>query len=152
MKILSSVANIFKKIQLAQRSFWVQRHAAAYDGSSHSKRLAHWNASSESINSILASNLSTLRNRSHDIIRKNPYAANAVEAIVSNCIGTGIKPQSKAKSAEFTRVPQNTIEVTDEKTAQNIMRLLNRLEEHDDVQNVYANFDIDDELMEKIDI
>ena len=103
MKILSSVANIFKKIQLAQRSFWVQRHAAAYDGSSHSKRLAHWNASSESINSILVSNLSTLRNRSHDIVRKNPYAANAVEAIVSNCIGTGIKPQSKAKSAEFRK-------------------------------------------------
>ncbi len=32
------------------------------------------------------------------------------------------------------------------------MRLLGRLEEHDDVQNVYANFDIDDELMEKLDI
>ena len=56
----------------------------------------------------------------------------------------------KSVSAEFTRVPQNTIEVTDEKTAVNIMRLLSRLEEHDDVQNVYANFDIDDELMEKI--
>ena len=47
---------------------------------------------------------------------------------------------------------ENTIEVTDEKTAQNIMRLLSRLEEHDDVQNVYANFDIDDELMEKLDV
>ena len=58
----------------------------------------------------------------------------------------------KSTSAEFTRVPQNTIEVTDEKTAQNIMRLLSRLEEHDDVQNVYANFDIDDKLMEKLDI
>ena len=58
----------------------------------------------------------------------------------------------KSASAEFTRVPQNTIEVTDEKTAINIMRLLGRLEEHDDVQNVYANFDIDDALMEKIDV
>lgn len=56
----------------------------------------------------------------------------------------------KSVSAEFTRIPQNTIEVTDEKTAQNIMRLLGKLEEHDDVQNVYANFDIDDELMEKV--
>ena len=56
----------------------------------------------------------------------------------------------KAVSAEFTRVPQNTIEVTDEKTAINIMRLLGKLEENDDVQNVYANFDIDDELMAKI--
>ena len=56
----------------------------------------------------------------------------------------------KSTSAEFTRIPQNTIEVTDEKTAINIMRLLGRLEEHDDVQNVYANFDIDDDLMAKI--
>lgn len=56
----------------------------------------------------------------------------------------------KSTTAEFTRVPQNTIEVTDEKTALNIMRLLGRLEEHDDVQNVYANFDIDDALMEKL--
>ena len=53
-------------------------------------------------------------------------------------------------TAEFTRVPQNTIEVTDEKTAISIMRLLGKLEEHDDVQNVYANFDIDDDLMAKI--
>ena len=65
----------------------------------------------------------------------------------------GLEKESfKSTSAEFTRVPQNTIEVTDEKTAQNIMRLLSRLEEHDDVQNVYANFDIDDELMEKLDV
>ena len=58
----------------------------------------------------------------------------------------------KSISAEFTRVPQNTIEVVDEKIAQNIMRLLSKLEEHDDVQNVYANFDIDDELMERINV
>ncbi len=55
-------------------------------------------------------------------------------------------------TAEFTRIPQNTIEVTDEKTATNILKLLSKIEEHDDVQNVYANFDISDELMEKIDI
>ena len=58
----------------------------------------------------------------------------------------------KAVTAEFTRIPQNTVPVTDEKIATNIMRLLGRLEEHDDVQNVYANVDIDDELMEKLDI
>ena len=51
----------------------------------------------------------------------------------------------------YTSIPNlQPIEVTDEKTAINIMRLLGRLEEHDDVQNVYANFDIDDSLMEKI--
>ncbi len=54
-------------------------------------------------------------------------------------------------TAEFTRIPENTIEVTDEATATAVMRLLTKIEEHDDVQNVYSNFDISDELMEKID-
>lgn len=58
----------------------------------------------------------------------------------------------KSVTSEFTRIPQNTIDVTDEKTALYIMRLLSKLEEHDDVQNVYANFDIDDDIMDKLDI
>ena len=40
-------------------------------------------------------------------------------------------------------VPQNTVKVTG-KDAENIMKLMDALEEHDDVQNVYSNFDIDD--------
>ena len=56
----------------------------------------------------------------------------------------------KSVNAELTRLPQNTISVTDEKTAEQILKLLEKLEEHDDVQNVYANFDISDELLQKI--
>lgn len=56
----------------------------------------------------------------------------------------------KAESAELMRLPQNTIEVTDEKTADQILKLLDKLEEHDDVQNVYANFDIADEIIQKL--
>ena len=57
----------------------------------------------------------------------------------------------KSVTAEFTRIPQNEIEITDEKIATNIMRLYTRLDEHDDVQNVYMNFDISDDLMDKLD-
>ena len=56
----------------------------------------------------------------------------------------------KSVSAELSRIPENTIEITDEETAKWIVRLLEKLEEHDDVQNVYANFDIPDEIMEKV--
>ena len=56
----------------------------------------------------------------------------------------------KSETAELTRIPQNTIEVTDEKTADQILKLLEKLEEHNDVQNVYANFDISDEIMQKL--
>ena len=45
--------------------------------------------------------------------------------------------------------PQNTISVDDE-TGEKILKLTNNLEEHDDVQNVYANFEISDALMAKL--
>jgi len=53
-------------------------------------------------------------------------------------------------SADLTRLPENDLEITDEATAKKILLLLEKLEEHDDVQNVYSNVDIDDELAEKI--
>ncbi len=56
----------------------------------------------------------------------------------------------KSVSAELTRIPQNTIEITDEETAGQILKLLEKLEEHDDVQNVYANFDISDDILQKL--
>ena len=56
----------------------------------------------------------------------------------------------KAESAELTRIPNNTVEITDEKTADQILKLLDKLEEHDDVQNVYSNFDIPDEILQKL--
>ncbi len=52
--------------------------------------------------------------------------------------------------ASITMIPQNNIEVTDEKIAISLLKLLENLEDHDDVQTVHANFDIDDELMEKL--
>ncbi len=70
------------------------------------------------------------------------------QKVVEGLESEGFKPQT----AEFTRIPQNTVAVSDEKTAQQIMKLLDKLEEHDDVQNVYMNFDIPDEIMEKLDV
>ncbi len=55
-----------------------------------------------------------------------------------------------SQSADLLRIPQNTVEVTDEKTADQVLKLLDKLEEHDDVQNVYANFDISDDIIQKL--
>lgn len=57
----------------------------------------------------------------------------------------------KSKNAELTRQPENTIEIDDEKIATQILKLLEKIEEHDDVQNVYANFDISDDILQKLD-
>jgi YebC/PmpR family DNA-binding regulatory protein len=52
--------------------------------------------------------------------------------------------------ASVTMIPQNTVGVTDEKIARSLIKLMDSLEDHDDVQNVSANFDIDDALMEQL--
>ncbi|OAG28263.1 YebC/PmpR family DNA-binding transcriptional regulator [Thermodesulfatator autotrophicus] len=54
------------------------------------------------------------------------------------------------QSAKVTMVPKSTVKIEDEKTAQQMLRLMEALEDHDDVQQVYANFDIPDELMERV--
>ncbi|HVH00398.1 MAG TPA: YebC/PmpR family DNA-binding transcriptional regulator, partial [Miltoncostaeaceae bacterium] len=50
-------------------------------------------------------------------------------------------------SAEQTMVPKSTVEVS-EKEARQILRLIDELEDNDDVQGVYANFDISEEVLE----
>ncbi len=52
--------------------------------------------------------------------------------------------------ASVTMIPKNTVEVTEEAPARALMKLLESLEDHDDVQNVHSNFDIDESLMEQI--
>jgi len=51
--------------------------------------------------------------------------------------------------AEVTFIPQNSIRL-EEKNAEQMLRLMEILDEHDDVQKVHANFDIPDEVMEKV--
>jgi len=53
------------------------------------------------------------------------------------------------ESAELTMIPKNTVSL-EGKDAENLMKLLELLDDHDDVQNVYANFDIAEEEMERI--
>ena len=52
--------------------------------------------------------------------------------------------------AEISMVPQNTVAVSDEGTARKIISLMEAFDDHDDVQNVYANFDIPDEIVSRI--
>lgn len=79
---------------------------------------------------------------SYKIFTKPEELQNVVDSLEKS----GYTPQS----AEITRLPENTLQIQDEQAAILILRLMDKLEEHDDIQNVYSNFDIDDALMEKI--
>ena len=53
-------------------------------------------------------------------------------------------------SADLTMLPTTTIPLESEADARKVLRLVDALEDHDDVQNVYANFDIPDEIFQAV--
>ena len=59
----------------------------------------------------------------------------------------GIQPDS----AEIAYLPNSTISVTDPVIARQVLRLINSLEELEDVQNVFSNYEIDDAILEEED-
>ncbi|HNY76635.1 MAG: YebC/PmpR family DNA-binding transcriptional regulator [Sedimentisphaerales bacterium] len=66
-----------------------------------------------------------------------------------------LKKALEAKSipievAEISMVPQNTVGIDSETVAKRIVSLMEAFDDHDDVQNAYANFDIPDEVMAKV--
>jgi YebC/PmpR family DNA-binding regulatory protein len=54
------------------------------------------------------------------------------------------------ESAELSMVPKTTVAIEDEATAKKVVRLVEGLEESDDVQDVYANFDIPERVLEAV--
>ncbi len=54
------------------------------------------------------------------------------------------------ESADVTMLPKTTVEVEDEATAKKILRLMDALDDNDDVQDVYANFDIPERMLEAV--
>ena len=68
------------------------------------------------------------------------------EALVKVFEENGIVPDT----AEQTRKPEMTVNITDAKVASQVIRMIDRLEESDDVQNVTANYIIDDSIADQI--
>jgi YebC/PmpR family DNA-binding regulatory protein len=53
-------------------------------------------------------------------------------------------------SADLTMLPTTTVELDEASKAKSVLRVIDALEEHDDVQNVYANFDIPDHVLQAV--
>lgn len=67
----------------------------SYDGASTGRRLGSWGTSGAGPNTVTTSSLNTLRSRSRESVRNNPYGSSAKEHYVSNMVGTGFKPRWK---------------------------------------------------------
>lgn len=69
----------------------------------------------------------------------------ALEAVREGLIKAGVKPES----AELSMTPSSSIEVQDKDQAKQLIKMLDMIENHDDVQQVYANFEMDNSWMEE---
>jgi len=74
-----------------------------YEAAEYSRRTANWRATSSSPTTTAAQSLTTLRNRSRDLGRNNAYGKRAVQAIVNNTIGTGIRLTVESTSETATK-------------------------------------------------
>jgi lambda family phage portal protein len=75
--------------------------ASAYEVAGSGRRALAWAPGNPGVNAAIFASGDALRSRSRDLVRRNPWAANAIEAFVANCIGTGIKPRSMAGDEDF---------------------------------------------------
>ena len=71
----------------------------------------------------------------------------AAMAAVVDALG---KAGLAVESNEIVRIPTNTVDVDDVETARKVLTLMERLDDHDDVQSVSANFSIPDEAMAQL--
>ena len=70
-------------------------------------------------------------------------ATEALEPVRAALVAAGFT----VASAEIAMVSANSVDITDGDTAKKLLKLLDALEDNDDVQQVYANYDIDEEIM-----
>lgn len=86
--------------QLQASAFRRLKAASDYEAAAATRRTTGWTPATSDINTLVFRSADTLRSRSRDMVRRNPWATNALDAFVGNCIGTGIKPQSQHPDAQ----------------------------------------------------
>lgn len=76
---------------------------APYQGGGNSRRVRGWNAPGSGPTDAAVGNATNLRNRSRSQYRNDPYAKAGINKLVSNIVGTGIKPRSTAEDKAFQK-------------------------------------------------
>ncbi|MBF0615171.1 MAG: phage portal protein, partial [Magnetococcales bacterium] len=75
--------------------------ATGYEAAASGRRLGNWQPGNDSANNLLFRDADLMRARARDLVRRNAWAFNAVDSLVSNLVGTGIKPRSTHPDAAF---------------------------------------------------
>lgn len=82
------------KSDMIQETRRAMRTTRGYDGARHDRLTRDWRAGPGSADAEINADLPTLRNRSRDLVRNNPYVASAVRQLVANLVGDGIEARA----------------------------------------------------------
>jgi len=86
-----------------------------------------------------------------DIVREGDVWRVTTEAAETNLVRTAIERAGfSVTSADLTMLAQNNIELDNATDARQVLKVIDALDEHDDVQGVYANFDVPDSVMAEL--
>lgn len=104
-RVLAQISPSLAQKRLANRITLqrLQSLARDYDGASQGRLTANWRAKNASANALIEVASPILRARSRDLVRNNPIAANGVQVLVSNLVGTGIRPRAKTPNPELNK-------------------------------------------------
>lgn len=96
--MLTDIVSVFSPRRAFQRQRYLTATEAlrSYEAASRTRRTAGWKATGASANEESRGAITTLRNRSRDLFRNNPYAKRAIEALADNLVGAGIRPSPVA--------------------------------------------------------
>lgn len=84
-----------------------------YDAAKRGRRTKNWYTVDSGPNQATVSSLSTLRARSRDLVRNNPWARKAIEVLKTNVVGTGIRPNFDTQNKRFVQSWKEWAETTE---------------------------------------
>jgi YebC/PmpR family DNA-binding regulatory protein len=86
-----------------------------------------------------------------DVARDGEFWAVTCEATLTSILRTALEKEGvTVDSSDLTMIPTSMVELDDIAAVKSVLKLIDALEENDDVQDVYANFDIPDALLEQL--
>ncbi|MEX0766958.1 MAG: YebC/PmpR family DNA-binding transcriptional regulator, partial [Microthrixaceae bacterium] len=86
-----------------------------------------------------------------DVARDGELWAITCEATLTSIVRTALEEAGiKVDASDLTMIPSSLVELDDIAAVRSVLKLIDALEENDDVQDVYANFDVPDELLDQL--
>lgn len=129
------------------------------DGNLGSDGAVSWMFKKQGVISVKAENIDAdefmmqaLEAGAEDVVEEDGYFQVITDYTLLQDVLENIKAAGYAyEEAEIDMIPENKIQITDLETAKKAMALYEALEDLDDSQNVYSNFDIADDILEQLD-